>query len=707
MQIIKNEEILDLKENQIEIDNTSPIFNMKGTQSVSMNFPKTPKNLRLFGFPNRLDRYNKVSGDEQVEVRDGVLIKSGIMNVTAVGENIEANIGFGESEAYSKMNKTKLADMTGLPVFYPPLPSTGISHILSMLKGILIDRARFDESDFGIFPVVTSFEKNGDTGMRENLMILNELKKSDQTVFVGEKKRTISVKVDSEYKDIKVPIGYGISPFLKLHVLLQLVWKYLGFNLIENPFREDFQLSSICVLNNTWDTIVAGKIRYSDLMPDCTIEDILSMVWGKFGAVYFVDSNTKNVRIKLIKDILQSPESEDYSLFKSGNPEIGVSKGKQLKFSCNKSGDLTETSKKTYSEFLKSCGGIITSLSAWDLFDPSLPISKYIYVYVKETGQFFYNAIYGDGFHLISSSFFEWNLEIENLEYEEIKSPDNALPILSAITQYNPAPYLDAGELNLNTSLHVSADKKTESEREERAPLSICFALHNGGSCFGSIFSFEPRSGNRVNINGNEFSLDLVYQGSSGLVMNFFRDYMDFMRHANQEITQPLILPKITLYNLDFSRKLLIDGQFFLPESFTQIVGKSKDSAIDMKLRSLTLLQPYDSNEYEPVDPTPQLYYWKEVNYAEDEIERYRLILENDPDYENVEVYSVSYTTSPSEDDFAYLTAPTIEDYNNAVEHLERYKVFITYRYFRISDQRTILEYYDTEYKAGVKVALI
>lgn len=51
------------------------------------------------------------------------------------------------------------------------------------------------------------------------------------------------------------------------------------------------------------DTIVAGEIRYSDLMPDCTIEDILSMVWGKFGAVYFVDSNTKNVRIKLIKDI--------------------------------------------------------------------------------------------------------------------------------------------------------------------------------------------------------------------------------------------------------------------------------------------------------------------------------------------------------------------------------------------------------------------
>lgn len=86
------------------------------------------------------------------------------------------------------------------------------------------------------------------------------------------------------------------------------------------------------------DTIVAGEIRYSDLMPDCTIEDILSMVWGKFGAVYFVDSNTKNVRIKLIKDILQSPESKDYSLFKSGNPEIGVSKGKQLKLRVQQNG---------------------------------------------------------------------------------------------------------------------------------------------------------------------------------------------------------------------------------------------------------------------------------------------------------------------------------------------------------------------------------
>ena len=305
-------------------------------------------------------------------------------------------------------------------------------------------------------------------------MILNELDTS-QTKFKGDDDRFISVKVDSEYKDIKVPIGYGISPFLKLHVLLQLVWKYLGFNLIENPFREDFQLSSICVLNNTWDTIVAGEIRYSDLMPDCTIEDILSMVWGKFGAVYFVDSNTKNVRIKLIKDILQSSESEDYSLFKSGNPEIGVSKGKQLKFSCNKSGDLTETSKKTYSEFLKSRNGIITSLSAWDLFNPSVPAYKYNNVCIKETGEFYSKSPF-DTYKRISSPFFDWDLGIENLEYEEIKSPDNALPILPAVTKNNPAPYLDAGELNLNTSLRVSADKKTESESEERAPLSICGA---------------------------------------------------------------------------------------------------------------------------------------------------------------------------------------------------------------------------------------
>ena len=50
MQVIKNGEILDLKEKQIEIDNTSPIFNMKGTQSVN-EFSENTQEPSVVRFP--------------------------------------------------------------------------------------------------------------------------------------------------------------------------------------------------------------------------------------------------------------------------------------------------------------------------------------------------------------------------------------------------------------------------------------------------------------------------------------------------------------------------------------------------------------------------------------------------------------------------------------------------------------------------------
>lgn len=67
------------------------------------------------------------------------------------------------------MNKTKLADMTGLPGLLSTFALYGYIAYIKHAERNFNDRARFDESDFGIFPIVTSFEKNGDTGMRRIL----------------------------------------------------------------------------------------------------------------------------------------------------------------------------------------------------------------------------------------------------------------------------------------------------------------------------------------------------------------------------------------------------------------------------------------------------------------------------------------------------------------------------------------------------------
>lgn len=705
MQIIKNGEILDLKEKQIEIENTSPIFNVKGSQSVSTNFPKTPKNLRLFGFPNRIDRCAKISEDERIDVVDGALMRSGIINVTSVGEDIEASIGFDESEAYAKMGKTKLSEMDNLPVYVPPSSDDvdSVQYIINTLSSLLVSSTVFESSDYGIFPVITTREEDNTTGEVTYQMVLNATKMSDTSIFEGEAERTMHIKVGNEFGDVLMPKGYGISPFIKLHVLLKLVWEYLGFELVENPFADDFQLRKICVLNNTWDTIVTGKIDYKDLMPDCTIEDVMTLLWGKFGAVYFVNTNTKTVRIRLIRDILISGDYTDYSSLKSGNPVITVKAGKQLKFNCGKSGSKAATAEDTYEEFLKSCQYIITELSHDKVFSNEEPYRNYIYTYDRATGNFYNRNTINNKVTWISSPFFDWDREVPDLEYEEIRSPDEALPVMGDVIGIYPAPFLEAGENHVNTSLRLN--KGVEQEESSKASLSICFALHYDNTCFGSIFGYDPKGNDRLVYPGEDgddsvFSIDLIYQGRYGLVHSFFEEYMDFVRHANQLVTQDFVIPAMKLSNFDFSAKILIDGQFYLPENFTQIMGGEKTRKTEMKLRSLKLLGPYDlASEHGELSPQPQLYYWKFVSYHEEALEKY---IEDNLTSINIHITKKVYTliTEPNKTEFNILQIPT----EKGLSYLKDYKMFITIYYSFSGDPQPYFAYGTITYKAGAIV---
>lgn len=705
MQIIKNGEIIDLIEKQIEIENTSPIFSTKGSQSVSTNFPKTPKNLRLFGFPNRIDRCNKIGDDEQINVADGALVRSGIINVTSVGEYIEASIGFDESEAYAKMGKTKLSEMDNLPVYVPPTSDNvdSVQYLINTLSSILVSPTMFDSSDFGIFPVITTREEDTTTGEVTYQMILNETKLTNTSIFEGETERTIRIKNGNEFGDVLMPKGFGISPFIKLHVLLKFIWEYLGFELVENPFATDFQLRKICILNNTWDTIVTGKIDYKDLMPDCTIEDVMSLLWGKFGAVYFVNTNTKTVRIILIRDILRSDNYLDYSSLKSRSPTITIEVGKQLKFSCGRSGTKASTAEDTYEKFLKSCQYIITELPHDKVFSNEEPYRNYIYTYDRSTGNFYNRNTINNKITWLSSSFFDWDREVPDLEYEEIKSPDEALPVIGDVIGIYPAPFLTAGENYLNTTLRLS--KEVEQTEGSKASLSVCFALHYDNSCFGSLFGFDPKGETRLvypDKDGKDtvFSIDLIYQGKYGIVHNFFEEYMDFKRHANQLVTQDFLIPAMKLSNFDFSAKILVDGQFYLPENFTQIMGEGKTQKTEMKMRSLKLLKPYDlDSEHGELSPQPQLYYWKFVSYHEEALEKY---IEDNLSSTNITIISKHYQlfTKPNETEFNILQIPT----EKGLSYLKDYEMFIMINYSFSGDPNTYTDVGPIVYKAGAIV---
>ena len=627
MQIIIDNESLDLRMNSsLEIEQTSPLFSDKGSMSVPITLPPTPKNQRLLGFPGRIDRATKLEPDRDVSVISGPLVRHGLLNI--ISGQIEANIGFDEGAAYAKMSSVKLADMDNLPVYNPGDIST---HLYDVLQGNI-------EADYCIFPVITTMEEDDE----KYYMAINEI--NDEGKFVGEKYRKVRIKIGNDFAEIDMPALYGISPFIRLHVLLHYIFEYFGYKLTENPFATHPQLSKLCVLNNCYDTVVTEKIDYRQLMPDCTIEDILDMIWCRFGAKYFVDSDTKTVRIRFIKDILSDNSFVDLSSAKSSPGTLSFNSFKQLRFELSKSGDRTETVTDTFEEYIKKCDGVIDELSHSSIKTNTKRVNTLDIC----TGDYYYKQHFESDTIRVSSSFFNWDKKDKNLAYEEIKTPDVSMCMIADVLNV-PAPFLNAGEYHENTVLFMNSPTSNDSS-DEKCGLHIAFALgesnfgSHSGLYYGSVFGrTADGSGYRkwTDDNGNIIDyFDLTYHGSHGMVHYFWEEYIHFMKHANQTVTQSFNLSPIQLAQLDFSKKIYIDGQLYLPESFTLILGQDSIHPVEIQMRTLRLQKPYDLNADIEIPKTEkQKYYWSISDSRQDLANQYAASLK----WEYSERYNVNY----------------------------------------------------------------
>ena len=123
MKIEVSGQALDLSDNfGIDIEDSNPIWNEIGSQSVPATVPATPHNCRLLDFPNRVDAGRHPNAPMRTAyIKDGAYIRSGKLNVTEAGkiEGITFNVGFDNSTAYVEWTNKKLTELPRLPVYYP------------------------------------------------------------------------------------------------------------------------------------------------------------------------------------------------------------------------------------------------------------------------------------------------------------------------------------------------------------------------------------------------------------------------------------------------------------------------------------------------------------------------------------------------------------------------------------------------------------
>ena len=470
---------------QMEVEITSPIYTDKGSQTLASTLPGTKRNLYLVDYIHREDIVNAPGKDVMAIIADGIYRRTGKQNITSASREsgVVANFGFDESLMYEAWNNVSLKKLPGLPIYKP---EGGITVLMNHLSDVM---RYYVTADYYVFPVQVKAESLNDVVYPE---FINPIEKVNHDVYDLKKNaRTEKMVLSGSLVDVKLPAGYGISPFIKVSRILELIFSAYGFKLIENPFATHYQLKKMVVLNNVADAIVQGQIEYKNMMPDCSVNDFLDALFCRTGAKVFVDGNTRTAKVILIKDAITAPSFADWTLFKSSDlvPSYGVAK--QLKLSAGTSFEGADVECDSFEEFLDQYKGIVTEVK--NTAPGYIPDDVYV-CYQASTGRYYKRNVITKNVSMVSSDFFPWDKKTTNVEYEEVTGADECLP-MAFTNGFLVGQYL-AGTVNLNTTLRGA---KVEEQKED-TPLCFCFAMglatdekgNSSGYYFGSSLCRDP-----------------------------------------------------------------------------------------------------------------------------------------------------------------------------------------------------------------------
>lgn len=663
---------------QMEVEITSPIYTDKGSQTLASTLPATKRNLYLVDYIHREDIVNAPGKDVMAIIADGIYRRTGKQNITSASrENgIVANFGFDESLMYEAWNNLSLKKLPNLPVYKP---DGGITVLMDHLSNVM----RYDESaDYYVFPIQVKNESSGDVVYPE---FVNPIKKGEDGNYVLKKNaRTENIVVSGTLVNVKLPAGYGISPFIKVSKILDLIFSAYGFKLVENPFATHYQLKKMVVLNNVADAIVQGQIEYKNMMPDCSVNDFLDALYCRTGAKVFVDGNTRTAKVILIKDVISANPFADWTLLKTSDlvPNYGVAK--QLKLSAGTSFEGANVECDSFEEFLEQYNGIVTEVKG--VSPGYIPDDTYI-CYQASTGRFYKRNVITKNVSLVSSDFFPWNKKTVNVESEEITGADECLPM--AFTDSLLVPQYLAGTVNLNTTLRGA---KIEEQKED-TPLCFCFAMglaidekgNSSGYYFGSSLCRDPAGNYFRDSSGNTYTYSLVFRGEDGAFNRFFKEWDAILRHSNHTFTCKFNIDRINLTKIDVGRPLLISGQRLMIESVKHAMPYRINKPAMVKLRTTKLLKPYDLDSEQGVTAMkPQTTKWVMVSYIDNVFEAATKAAEerHGVNWRDVGMTEIvrEVVTRPADEEFAAYLPPSEKDVINRKEILNSYQAKLKYK---------------------------
>lgn len=583
-----NGEVMDLSSDfSLDIEETNPIFNEIGSQTVPVTVPPTLKNNRLTGFIGRLDVDPASRTTTQCVVMSGSYIRRGVLNITSASRRngISFNIGFDNSVAYAQWQGKKLSELGSLPVWdsysedkIDADDDGGVSYYIDQLYRFAVA----DQDPLAVFPVVVEIQTSS-ADVPFNVFLNNP----DPSGGYKSTPKTVSRIIDGQLTDVAVPPRYGLTPFVKVWFLVNAVFEDLGFKVVSNPFREG-DLARLVVLNNVADALCTNKIVFAELMPDSTVASFLNALWVRFGFVYDLDYDSMEADLRLVKDVIAASPIADISDKLVDYPEVRFETPQYVTMAAQTSFEGAEPATERFEDFMR---GYETG-EVYITSDPQ-PNDGHRLSFVPVTATWVKADNENGTVQQTSTSFFKWDPDNDDvMEQYDLSSDDEFVPFLKYGRSSNPAyvPLYLTGTRHYHTYIR-SSDAGSSSE-EQSTPLAFLWSFTNTdqypGITVGRLDSIIGEGQVLTIGNGKRFhETSLLFQFRNGLYDCFWRGFDRLLRKNAKRFEVVLLMSRPDLRQLKLFAPVVLNGVRCLIDSIKYTLTDDPQIKAEAVLRPL------------------------------------------------------------------------------------------------------------------------
>ena len=278
-----------------EVEQNSAFFSENGSASVAATIPATPADLEKLEFPTRTARRYRFVNLFPATIEAGIFHKNGVLVVTsATRKGITCAVALEDSEFYAQHKDTPLKQLFAQRILSEyATPDEWYDYFFGIYTG------ETASDIFRLFPVAVG---EGEDYQINNRPVSQSATTADTILQLEHDARIVKEGDD----DVAVPQGYGIAPFLQLPAFLEIMFELCGYTVRTNCFRNNADLAQLVLLHNCSDVLCLGQVNLSDLVPGCSVKDILDWMLEKFHAQIVVDPAAASIDILLLEDILRA-----------------------------------------------------------------------------------------------------------------------------------------------------------------------------------------------------------------------------------------------------------------------------------------------------------------------------------------------------------------------------------------------------------------